>query len=62
MASITNYYKFTHLNNTNVLRESIPSQVDKESRGPHGERGLEFSRRKKGQILFFFPSTFLRII
>ena len=31
------------------LRESIPRQVDKESRGPHGERGLEFSRRKKGQ-------------
>ena len=35
------------------LRESIPRQVDKKSRGPHAEKGLEFSRRKKGQI--FFP-------
>ena len=42
------------------MRESIPRQVDKKSRGPHGKRGLEFSRRKKGQT--FFPSTFLRII
>ena len=42
------------------MRESIPWQVDKKSRGPHGERGLEFSKRKKGQT--FFPSTFLRII
>ena len=60
MASITNYYKFTHLNNTNVLRESIPRQVDKKSRGPQGERALEFSRRKRDT--HFFPSTFLRII
>ena len=29
------------------LRESVPRQVDRESRGPQGERGLEFSRRKK---------------
>ena len=36
------------------MRESVPRQVDKESRGPQGERGLEFSRRKKGQT--FFPS------
>ena len=36
-----------------LLRESIPRQVDKKSSGPHGERGLEFSRRKKGQT--FFP-------
>ena len=36
------------------MRESFPRQVDKESRGPQGERGLEFSRRKKGQT--FFPS------
>ena len=43
------------------LRESFPRQVDKKARGPPGERGLEFSRRKKGQT-FFFPSTFLRII
>ena len=32
-----------------MLRESFPRQGDKESRGPQGERGLEFSRRKKGQ-------------
>ena len=31
------------------VRESIPRQVDEKSRGPQGERGLEFSRRKKGQ-------------
>ena len=36
------------------MRESFPRQVDKESRGPQGKRGLEFSRRKKGQT--FFPS------
>ena len=30
------------------MRESVPMQVDRESRGPQGERGLEFSRRKKG--------------
>ena len=40
--------------NTTVLRESFPRQVDKESRGPQGERGLEFSRRKKGQTFFPF--------
>ena len=44
-----------------LVRESFPRQVDKKSRGPQGERGLEFSRRKKGQT-FFFPSTFLRIM
>ena len=44
-----------------ILRESVPRQVDKKSRGPQGERGLEFSRRKKGQTFFSF-STFLRII
>ena len=43
-----------------ILRESIPRQVDKKSGGPQGEKGLEFSRRRKGQM--FFPSTFLRII
>ena len=31
------------------VRESIPRQIDKRSRGPQRERGLEFSRRKKGQ-------------
>ena len=44
-----------------TLRESVPRQVDKESRGPQGERGLEFSRRKKEQTFSSF-STFLRII
>ena len=28
------------------MRESFPRQVDKKSRGPQGERGLEFSRKK----------------
>jgi len=42
-------------NRTAILRESVPRQVDRESRGPQGERGLEFSRRKKGQSL---DSTF----
>ena len=35
------------------MRESFPRQVDRESRGPQRERGLEFSRRKKGQTFFF---------
>ena len=34
------------------MKESIARQVDKKSRGPQGERGLEFSRRKKGQTLY----------
>ena len=37
-----------------LLRESIPRQIDKKSRGPQRERGLEFSRRKKGQT-FLVP-------
>ena len=36
------------------MRESVPRQIDKKSRGPQGERGLEFSGRKKGQT-FFVP-------
>ena len=36
-----------------LVRESFPRQVDKKSRGPQGEKGLEFSRRKKGQTFFF---------
>ena len=44
------------------LRESIPRHVGKKPRGPQGERGLEFSRRRKEQTFFFFPSTFLKII
>ena len=39
------------------VRQSFPRQVDKKSRGPRRERGLEFSRRKKGQTFFliYFP-------
>ena len=50
-----------------VVKESIPRQVDKKSGVPEeergvwgsqrGDKGLEFSRRRKGQI--FFPPTFL---
>ena len=39
------------------LRESVPRQVDRESRGPQGERGLEFSRRRKGQTFFLSPHS-----
>ena len=41
-----------HTSHSPLLRESVPRQVDRESRGPQGERGLEFSRRKKGQTVF----------
>ena len=34
------------------MRESFPRQVDKKARGPQGERGLEFSRRKEEQTFF----------
>ena len=40
-----------------LLRESFPRQVDKESRGPQGERGLEFSGREKGQTFFLSPHS-----
>ena len=42
------------------MKESFPRQVDK-SRVPQGERGLEFSRRKKGQMCFlcFFVCLFV---
>ena len=50
------------------MRESIPRQVEKKSRVPEeekgvwgsqgGDRGLEFSRRRRGQM--FFP-TFLSL-
>ena len=36
-----------------AFSKSIPRQVDKKSGGSQGERGLEFSRRRKGQT--FFP-------
>ena len=39
------------------MKESVPRQVDRESRGPQGERGLEFSRRKKGQTFFLSPHS-----
>ena len=39
------------------MRDSFPRHLDKNSRGPQGERDLKFSRRKKGQTLFFFPSN-----
>ena len=44
------------------LRESFLRTVDKNSRGPQGERGLEFLRRKKGQTFFFLSSAFLMVI
>ena len=43
------------------MRESFPRQVDKESRGPQGERGLEFLKEEERTNFFPF-STFLRII
>ena len=46
-----------HWSGLPFLRESVPRQVDRESRGPQGERGLEFSRRKKGQTFFLSPHS-----
>ena len=46
------------------MRESIPRQVDKKSGvpeeekgvwGSQGDRGLEFSRRRTGQLFFYIP-------
>ena len=47
-----------------MVRKSIPRQVDKKSAVPveergvwgsqRGDRGLEFSRRRKGQMLFSY--------
>ena len=53
------------------MRESIPRQVDKKSQvseeerglwgsGGGGDKGLKFSRRRKGQTSFF-SSTFLSL-
>ena len=39
------------------MRESFPRQVDKKSRGSQGERGLEFSRRRKRQTFFLLRRT-----
>ena len=39
------------------MRESIPRQVVKKSRGPQGEKGLEFLIKREGQTVcvgFFF--------
>ena len=53
------------------VRESVPRQVDKKSGVPKeekgvqgsqgGDRDLEFSRRRKGQMSFIFFSTFLSL-
>ena len=53
------------------MRESIPRQVVEKSRVPEeekgvwgcqgGDRGLEFSRRGKDKLFFFFFSTFLSL-
>ena len=47
-----------------TMTESIPRQVDKKSWGPQGERGLEFSRRRKGQTFFslFIPKDYITIM
>ena len=47
-----------------VLRESAPRQIDKKSRGPQGERDLEFSRRKKGKPFFplYIPQDYITIM
>ena len=44
------------------MKESILRQVDKKSGGPQGERGLEFSRRRKGQAFFFPPLNSLVLV
>ena len=46
------------------LRESIPKQVDKKSGCPQGERGLEFSRRRKEQTCFplYTPQDYIAVI
>ena len=42
------------------MRESIPRQIDKKSRGPQGERSLDISRSKKGQT-FPVPLHYLEL-
>ena len=44
-----------------VVREAVPRQVDKESRGPQGERGSGILKEEERTNFFSF-STFLRII
>ena len=36
------------------MRETFPRQVDRKSRGPRGERGLKFSRRRKNKLFTVF--------
>lgn len=43
-----------------VMGEPFSGQVGSKSRGPQGEKALEFPRRNKGQTLL--PSPFLRVI
>ena len=46
------------------MRESILRQVDKKYWDPQGERGLEFSRRRKGQTFFslYIPKDYITIM
>ena len=46
------------------IKESFPRQVDKKSRCPQGERGLEFSMRKKGQtfVSLYIPEGYITIM
>ena len=41
--------------------ERIPRKADKKPRSPQGERGLEFSKRRKGQTFKIFFSTFFSL-
>ena len=45
-----------------LLRESVPRQVDKESRGPQGEKEGSGILKEEERTNFFSFSTFLRII
>ena len=56
------YFNSILLKEKGGMRESFPRQVDKESRGPQGERVLEFSRRKKGQTFFSFSTIYNNIL
>ena len=44
------------------MRESLPRQVDKKSRGPQGERSGLLKEEERTNFLLFFPSIFLRIV
>ena len=51
------YHNHTSYTRLALTTESFPRQLDKKTRASRGERGLEFSRRKKGQTSF--PLHFL---